>query len=144
MSTSPSLADLQNRSEAFLENSGRRPRILLSRIDRDRSARQLKALAVVFADAGFDVDIGPGFTTHDAIAKMACENDVHVVGISGQSADQEAMVRDLTGALAKFGEENIKIHVENDTTDDRRVDTPGDFETFAARSADKTLTLIGA
>ena len=144
MSTSPSLADLQNRSEKFLESSGRRPRILLSRLDRDTSATQLKALAVVFADAGFDVDIGPGFSTHDAIAKMACENDVHVVGISGRPADHEALERDLTGALANLGEEEIKIHVAIDAIGHRLMDTPADFDTLAARSADKTLTLIGA
>lgn len=144
MSLSHSLDSLQERSDNFLRTTGRRPRVLLSRVDNNRSAGQLKALAIVFADAGFDVDISPGFSTHDAIAKMACENDVHIVGISGGHANQADPAVKITDALAAFGEYAIKVYVDNQMADERQMEHRPDFEKRAVRSAAEMLALIGA
>jgi hypothetical protein len=35
-------------------------------------------IATAFADLGFDVDIGPLFSTPDEVAHQAVENDVHI------------------------------------------------------------------
>jgi len=40
----------------------------------------MKVIATGFADLGFDVDIGPMFQIPTEAARMAVENDVHVVG----------------------------------------------------------------
>lgn len=36
------------------------------------------------ADLGFDVDIGPLFSTPEEVARQAVDADVHIVGISTQ------------------------------------------------------------
>ncbi len=48
----------------------------------DGHDRGAKVVATAFADLGFDVDIGPLFQTPREVARMAVENDVHVVGVS--------------------------------------------------------------
>ena len=40
------------------------------------------AIFLAYADLGFDVDIGPLFQQPDEAARMASENDVHIIGIS--------------------------------------------------------------
>ena len=46
-------------AEDFLENEGRRPRILIAKMGQDGHDRGAKVIATAFADLGFDVDIGP-------------------------------------------------------------------------------------
>jgi methylmalonyl-CoA mutase len=144
MSVSPSLSDFQKRSEHFLNQTGRRPRILLSCIEGEGSPGRLKALAVVMADVGFDVDIAPVFSTHGALAKMACENDVHLVGISGWTRERADLKQQITQALADLGEENIKIHVEREETVSHQLVNPEDAQAPALRYAQESLTLLGA
>ena len=47
----------------FLENEGRRPRILMAKMGQDGHDRGAKVVSTAFADLGFDVDIGPLFQT---------------------------------------------------------------------------------
>ena len=49
--------------EAFEEDEGRRPRILVAKMGQDGHDRGQKVIASAFADLGFDVDIGPLFAT---------------------------------------------------------------------------------
>ena len=66
----------------FAETEGRRPRILVAKVGQDGHDRGQKVISTAFADLGFDVDIGPMFTTPEETARQAVENDVHVVGVS--------------------------------------------------------------
>lgn len=141
MTASCSVTDLQERSETFLKTTGRRPRILLSNLDKNASSRRLKASAVIFADAGFDVDIAPVFSTHSAIAKMASENDVHVVGISG---DHPEGIAQLKKALADMGENGILMHTDTFPEPLNPEDNPSDFEDQTMISAQTILDRIGA
>src|SRR5699024_8088474 len=50
-------------TDGFLENEGRRPRILISKMGQDGHDRGAKVIASSFADLGFDVDVGPLFQT---------------------------------------------------------------------------------
>ena len=144
MSIAPCLDSLRDRCEKFLQTTGRRPRILLSHMNDEASSMPLKALAGVFADAGFDVDIGPCSSSPAAIAKMACENDVHVLGIFGRPGDQAVLIRDFTDALAQWGDDSIKIYMGREKVDDRLLEKLSDFERMALGSAKETLALIGA
>ena len=65
-------------TEEFLENEGRRPRILIAKMGQDGHDSGAKVIATAFADLGFDVDIGPLFQTPEETALQAVENDVHV------------------------------------------------------------------
>ncbi|QCK86560.1 methylmalonyl-CoA mutase [Phreatobacter aquaticus] len=97
--------------EAFAENEGRRPRILVAKVGQDGHDRGQKVIASAFADLGFDVDIGPLFATPSEAAKQAIENDVHCVGVSSLAAGHLTLVPELKAELAKQGREDIMIVV---------------------------------
>ena len=108
---SESFARTQAMTEAFLENDGRRPRILVAKVGQDGHDRGQKVIASAFADLGFDVDIGPLFATPEEAARQAVENDVHIVGISSLAAGHLTLVPELRDALANQGRADIMIVV---------------------------------
>ncbi len=97
--------------EAFEDNDGRRPRILVAKMGQDGHDRGQKVIASAFADLGFDVDIGPLFATPDEAARQAVENDVHIVGVSSLAAGHLSLVPELKAALTKEGRPDIMIVV---------------------------------
>ncbi|MEZ5912279.1 MAG: methylmalonyl-CoA mutase family protein [Paracoccaceae bacterium] len=56
-------AAIQKDVEAFAEEEGRRPRMLVVKMGQDGHDRGAKVIATAFADIGFDVDVGPLFQT---------------------------------------------------------------------------------
>src|SRR5699024_972993 len=95
----------------FLENEGRRPRILVAKMGQDGHDRGAKVVASSYADLGFDVDIGPLFQTPAETAAQAVENDVHVVGVSSLAAGHKTLVPQLKEELRKLGRDDILIIV---------------------------------
>ena len=89
--------------EAFAEEEGRRPRLLVVKMGQDGHDRGAKVIATAFADLGFDVDIGPLFQTPEEAARAAIENDVHVVGVSSQAAGHKTLVPQLIEELRQAG-----------------------------------------
>ncbi len=102
---------LRKRTDDFEARTGRRPRILLTKMGQDGHDRGIKVIATAYADFGFDVDIGPMFQTPEEAAKMAIENDVHVVGASSLAAGHKALVPELIDHLKKKGGEEIQVVV---------------------------------
>jgi methylmalonyl-CoA mutase len=105
------IAAIRKRCEAFMQKHGRRPRILLTKMGQDGHDRGVKVVASAYADLGFDVDISPMFQTPEEAAKMAIENDVHVVGASSLAAGHRALVPQLIEALQKVGGADIMVVV---------------------------------
>ena len=97
--------------QAFEDNDGRRPRILVAKMGQDGHDRGQKVIASAFADLGFDVDIGPLFATPEEAARQAVENDVHIIGVSSLAAGHLTLVPELTAALEKEGRGDIMIVV---------------------------------
>ena len=85
------------------ELEGRRPRILVAKMGQDGHDRGAKVIASSFADIGFDVDVGPLFSTPAEVAKMAMENDVHFVGVSSLAAGHKTLVPELVKELQLVG-----------------------------------------
>ncbi len=108
---SGAIEKVQKLVEAFEDNDGRRPRILIAKMGQDGHDRGQKVIASAFADLGFDVDIGPLFQTPEEAARQAVENDVHVVGVSSLAAGHLTLVPALKKALAEEGREDIMIVV---------------------------------
>jgi methylmalonyl-CoA mutase len=102
---------IRKRTAKFMENEGRRPRILLTKMGQDGHDRGIKVIASAFADLGFDVDISPMFQTPQEAARMAIENDVHVVGASSLAAGHNTLVPGLIGALKEAGGGDIQVVV---------------------------------
>ena len=92
---------LRRRTADFEEKEGRRPRILVTKMGQDGHDRGIKVIATAFADLGFDVDISPMFQTPEEAARMAVENDVHLVGVSSLAAGHKTLVPELIAALKK-------------------------------------------
>ncbi len=104
-------ASVRKRTDVFLEKEGRRPRILVTKMGQDGHDRGIKVIATAFADLGFDVDISPMFQTPEEAAKMAVENDVHVVGASSLAAGHKTLIPQLIENLKKEGGDDIKVVV---------------------------------
>ncbi len=105
------LGKVQGLVENFERNDGRRPRILIAKIGQDGHDRGQKVIATAFADLGFDVDIGPLFSTPEEVARQAVENDVHIVGVSSLAAGHLTLVPELRAALEAEGRGDIMIVV---------------------------------
>ncbi|MGY1747092.1 methylmalonyl-CoA mutase [Blastococcus sp. SYSU D00695] len=96
---------------AFEEAEGRRPRILVAKMGQDGHDRGQKVIATAFADLGFDVDVGPLFSTPEEVARQAVEADVHVVGVSSLAAGHLTLVPALKEALVELGADDVVIVV---------------------------------
>jgi methylmalonyl-CoA mutase len=94
---------------AFLHSEGRRPRILVVKLGQDGHDRGAKVVASAFADMGFDVDVGPLFSTPDEAAQAAVDADVHVVGVSSLAAGHKTLVPELIAALKARGAEDTVV-----------------------------------
>jgi len=112
---------VRKRTDVFLEKEGRRPRILVTKMGQDGHDRGMKVIATAFADLGFDVDISPMFQTPEEAARMAVENDVHIVGVSTLAAGHKTLIPQLVQALKAEGGEDILVVVGG-------VIPPGDYD----------------
>jgi methylmalonyl-CoA mutase len=93
--------------EAFVDEEGRRPRIMIAKLGQDGHDRGSKVVASAFADLGFDIDIGPLFQTPEEAARHAIENDVHAVGCSSLAAGHKTLVPAIINALKAQGADDI-------------------------------------
>jgi methylmalonyl-CoA mutase len=122
------LSEIQAAVTRFAENDGRRPRLLVAKIGQDGHDRGQKVIATAFADLGFDVDIGPLFSTPEEVARQAVENDVHIVGVSSLAAGHLTLVPELRAALEQQGRSDIMIVVGG-------VIPPEDYDALFAAGA---------
>ena len=148
-SNSDVIGSFRQRTENFMEKQGRRPRMLVTKMGQDGHDRGIKVIASAYADLGFDIDISPMFQTPEEAAKMAIENDVHIVGASSLAAGHKSLVPALIEELKKLGGEDIMVVAGG-------VIPPGDYDYLFERgvkavfgpgtpiteSADKTLALL--
>ncbi|WP_425556751.1 methylmalonyl-CoA mutase [Dactylosporangium darangshiense] len=115
-------------TDAFAEAEGRRPRILVAKMGQDGHDRGQKVIATAFADLGFDVDVGPLFSTPAEVARQAVEADVHIVGVNSLAAGHLTLVPALREELAALGRDDILIVVGG-------VIPPQDFDELHAAGA---------
>ena len=102
-------AALVNATRTFADRHGRRPRILVAKLGQDGHDRAQKVIASALADVGFDVDVGPLFSTPDEVARHAVESDVHIVGISTQAGGHGVLLPELVEALRARGAGDVKV-----------------------------------
>ncbi len=95
----------------FEEDEGRRPRILVAKMGQDGHDRGQKVIVSAFADLGFDVDVGPLFSTPEEVAQQAVDADVHIVGVNSLAAGHLTLVPALRAALAELGRDDIMVVV---------------------------------
>ncbi|MGI9083776.1 MAG: methylmalonyl-CoA mutase [Aeromicrobium sp.] len=105
------IAKVIEATEEFEKSEGRRPRILVAKMGQDGHDRGQKVIVTAFADMGFDVDVGPLFSTPEEVAQQAVDADVHIVGISSLAAGHLTLVPQLKKALEGLGASDIMVVV---------------------------------
>ena len=105
----PAVKECLEKTAAFAERVGRRPRILVAKMGQDGHDRGAKVIAAAFADLGFDVDLGPLFQTPEEVARQAIDNDVHLVGASTLAGGHKTLVPQLIEALRAEGADDIRV-----------------------------------
>ena len=100
---------IKQRIEQFVKREGRRPRILVSNMGKKSHDHDTKLLATFFAESGFDVDISPLHQTARGTARMAIENDVHVICFLSTENRHKNLGTDLVKVLKAEQAENVRI-----------------------------------
>ena len=100
---------VQEKIVNFEKKEGRRPRILVAKMGQDGHDRGANVVASGFSDMGFDVDIGPLFSTPEEVALQALDSDVHVVGVSSLAAGHLTLVPALIEALREKGMKDVLV-----------------------------------
>jgi methylmalonyl-CoA mutase len=109
--TSDAVAEVLQATARFEQDEGRRPRILVAKMGQDGHDRGQKVVVSAFADLGFDVDVGPLFSTPEEVAQQAVDNDVHIVGVNSLAAGHLTLVPALRDALADLGAQDVMVVV---------------------------------
>jgi methylmalonyl-CoA mutase len=100
---------IKQRINQFIKREGRRPRILISTMGRQSHDQDYRLLASLFAETGFDVDISPLHQAPPGTARMAIENDVHIICFLSTGADHIKLVTHLVRVLKAENAGNIRI-----------------------------------
>ena len=103
------VAEVLRATDEFEAEEGRRPRILVAKMGQDGHDRGQKVVVTAFADLGFDVDVGPLFSTPEEVAQQAVDADVHIVGVSSLAAGHLTLLPALKTALAEQGRPDIMV-----------------------------------
>lgn len=106
---SDEMQNVSSLSDQFLNQTGRRPRIMVAKLGQDGHDRGARVIATAFADMGFDVDIGPLFQTPEEAAMQAVENDVHVLGISSLAGGHKTLIPRLVQTLHNLGRNDMLV-----------------------------------
>jgi len=128
LGSTPAVDRLQDKIAVFERKFGCKPRILVAKMGQDGHDRGQKVIGTAFADLGFDVTIGSMFQTPEEIAKLAIDNDVHIIGASSLAAGHLTLIPELKATLKKSGREDIMIVAGG-------VIPPQDFEAVRAAGA---------
>jgi methylmalonyl-CoA mutase len=120
---SPTILHVKGLVEAFKENDGRPPRILVAKIGQDGHDRGQKVIASALEDLGFEVIAGPLFATPEEAARQASTNNVHIIGVSSLAAGHLTFMPQLRAALLREGRANVVIAIGG-------VIPPQDFDTL--------------
>jgi len=89
-------------------------------------------LASLLAETGFDVDISPLHQTPRGTARMAIENDVHLICFLCTENNHKKLVTDLVKVLKAENAENVGIVIGGDIP-------PSDYDFLYAAGVDQIL-----
>ena len=140
---------IEKRIHALVQQEGRRPRILLAHLEANQSDRWAKPLAVTLAEFGFDVDIGPAHQAPLQAARLAIDNDVHMMCVSIGDITNQPLVVQLAEALQAEGGADIRLVAGGAGSQSNRqelyragVDLIVNFDTANTNLFDRMLDLL--
>jgi methylmalonyl-CoA mutase len=97
------------RLNTIVQQQGRRPRILLAHLESDQPDRWTTPLAASLAEFGLDVDIGPTRQTPSRVARLAIDNDVHMVCVRLSDITNQPLIVQLVEALKAEDGADIRL-----------------------------------
>ncbi|MBW2472900.1 MAG: cobalamin-dependent protein [Deltaproteobacteria bacterium] len=140
---------VERRIRTIVQQQGRRPRVLLAHLETDQPDHWTKPLAAFLAEFGFDVDIGPSSQAPLQTARLAVDNDVHMICVSIVDIANLALVVELAAALGAEGGEDIRLavggkglQVNHRELSRAGVDLVADFDKLDIHLIDGMLDLI--
>ena len=74
---------------------GHRPNILVVKMGKDGQDCGSRVIASRLSDLGFNVDVGPLFSTPGEVADLAANYNVHVIGVSSQASVYLSLLSEL-------------------------------------------------
>ena len=95
----------------FFIINGRRPRVLLSTTNENKSEIELQKTALRLAEIGLDVDFAPSTLEANHLIKQALENDVHYIILYNKSKASNVSIRAIKKELSKNKRFDIVIIV---------------------------------
>ena len=123
---------IKQRIKRFIKREGRRPRVLVSNMSRKSHGQDTHLLASLLAETGFDVDISPLHQTPRGTARMAIENDVHLICFLCAEDNHKKLVTDLVKVLKAENAENVGIIIGGDIP-------PSDYDFLYGAGVDHIL-----
>ena len=140
---------LEKKINRIVQQEGRRPRILLIHLESDQTNHWTRPLAASLAEFGFDIDIGPAHQTPLQAARLAIDNDAHVVWVSIAEPDNQPLIvrlaealKDLSGSGIRLAGGGSGLDSNHDELYDAGVDLIADFEPADIGLAGRILDLI--
>ena len=104
-----SISTIKKRIAKIVQQQGRRPRLLLVHLEANQPDNWTKPLASALAEFGFDVDISPMHLTPQGAARMAIDNDVHMLCVSVDDVANRSMLVRLADALRAENSGDIRL-----------------------------------
>ena len=143
------LERIRQRVVQFTSHVGRRPRVLVGHAGFGPLKQSINRIGSILSMWGFDVDIGPRQQSPSQIARMAIENDVHMVVLMGHGIIPQQRAEELTAALTRSGVYDILVAVFGNLTPNpatiagRPVPAgPSEPMIFNPQSADDVIVML--
>ena len=111
-------SSLRELTAEFARHEGRQPRVMVTSRAKGQEDSRIHEAAVLLANYGFNVDLGPAFRKEQELVSNALENDVDLLVLIGLEAGlTEELERDLEDLLARLGRADmIMIGMQQDWT----------------------------
>ena len=111
--TEASMQSLRLRTRRFFKREGRRPRVLVSGVQRQNGTYPAEQLVALLAEIGCAAVLHPVLKCSDNLARIAVDSDVHALVILGVDNAKQMILQDVTRTLEAYGGEDILLALDD-------------------------------
>lgn len=114
--------ELKKLLQDFFIVNGRRPRVLLSTTNENKSEIELQKTALRLAEIGLDVDFAPSSLEANHMIKQALENDVHYILLCNESETSNDSIRAIKEELSENKRSDITVEVWDNSKTENSIE----------------------
>ena len=114
--------ELKKLLQDFFIVNGRRPRVLLSTTNENKSEIELQKTALRLAEIGLDVDFTPSSLEANHMIKQALENDVHYILLCNESETSNDSIRAIKVELSENNRSDITVEVWDNSKTENSIE----------------------